>query len=58
MNRMTSTTTDFVEYKNYMNRYEPDFYRAQLSLFYELLRKGLKEESLPTHKHSAAYISF
>jgi len=41
---MTSTTTDLVEYKNYMNGYEPDFYRAQLWLFYVLLRKGLKEE--------------
>jgi hypothetical protein len=55
---MTSTTTDLVEYKNYMNGFEPDFYRAQLSLFYILLRKGLKEKSLPTHEHSAAYISF
>ena len=58
VNRMTSTTTDLVEYKNYMNRYETDFYRAQFSLFYVLLRRGLKEESLPTHEDSAAYISF
>jgi len=41
-----------------MNSYEPDFYRAQLSLFYVVLRKGLQEESVPTHEYSAAYISF
>jgi hypothetical protein len=57
VNRMTSATTDLVEFKNYMNRYECDCYRMQLSLFCVLLQKGLKEQPVTTHAHCAVYVS-